>query len=112
MPRNFFRRVEVMTPVEDAALKTRLLDEILGISLRDNVKASELRQDGSYENIRADGSPLRSQMALLEAAKRASEAKPATVSVLRHAVAPEPPRPSEAPRPAEAGRPIAIPSAS
>ena len=110
MPRNFFRRVEVMTPVEDAALKTRILDEVLGIALKDNVKARVLREDGTYEAVAADGPPVRSQTLLLEAAKRASEPKAATVSVLRHATAPEPPRPSESPRTTEPPRPLAIPS--
>ena len=49
MPRNFFRRIEVMFPVEDKALKARIVDEILPIVLADNVKARKLRADGSYE---------------------------------------------------------------
>src|SRR5207248_266477 len=42
MPRNFLRRIEVMFPVEDAAIRARILDEVLGIALRDNVKAKRL----------------------------------------------------------------------
>jgi polyphosphate kinase len=49
MPRNFDRRVEVVFPVEDEALKTRIIDEILPAYLADNVKARQLRPDGSYE---------------------------------------------------------------
>jgi len=48
MPRNFFRRIELMFPVEDARLKTRLIQELLPIILSDNVKARELQSDGSY----------------------------------------------------------------
>ena len=48
MPRNFDRRVEVVFPVEDEALKARVTDEILPAFLSDTVKASELRNDGTY----------------------------------------------------------------
>ena len=49
MPRNFDRRVEVVFPVEDEGLKTRITDEILPAYLTDNVKARLLRSDGTYE---------------------------------------------------------------
>jgi polyphosphate kinase len=49
MPRNFDRRVEVVFPVEDPALKSRIIDEILPVYLADNVKARELHPDGTYE---------------------------------------------------------------
>jgi polyphosphate kinase len=49
MPRNFDRRVEVVFPVEDEALKARITDEILPVYLADNVKARLLRPDGTYE---------------------------------------------------------------
>ena len=64
MPRNFHRRVEVMFPVEDPALRGRLLDEVLGTSLRDTVKARRLRLDGTYERVEVRGEPLRSQQSL------------------------------------------------
>ena len=51
MPRNFFRRVEVMVPIESAPLKKRILRDILPAYLRDNVRARELRGDGSYVTI-------------------------------------------------------------
>ena len=46
MQRNFDRRVEVVFPVEDEALKARITDEILPAFLNDNVKARVLRTDG------------------------------------------------------------------
>ena len=72
MPRNFHRRVEVLTPVEDAKLKTRILDEVLGISASDNVKARELTAQGTYVPIPipADGQPVRSQAVFMELARR------------------------------------------
>jgi polyphosphate kinase len=47
MPRNFFRRIEVVCPVEDGNLRERIT-EILGIALADSVKARTLHSDGSY----------------------------------------------------------------
>ncbi len=48
MPRNFFRRVEALFPVEDPELRKRILQDILPIELRDNEDANELRPDGTY----------------------------------------------------------------
>ncbi|MBX7196211.1 MAG: polyphosphate kinase 1, partial [Sandaracinaceae bacterium] len=39
MPRNFHRRVEVLFPIEEPALRARIVDEILAVELRDDVKA-------------------------------------------------------------------------
>ncbi len=68
MPRNFHSRVEVMFPVEDRALKARVVSEILGLPLQDRTRARWLQADGSYR--RAEGGPgaVRSQQALCEAA--------------------------------------------
>jgi polyphosphate kinase len=67
MPRNFHRRVEAMIPVEDPALRTRLLD-ILELQLEDNVKAWSLRSDGKYERVtpKPGRPPLRSQSKFIE----------------------------------------------
>jgi polyphosphate kinase len=48
MPRNFFRRIEAVFPIEDPRLRRRVKDELLGIPLADNVKAWHLQGDGSY----------------------------------------------------------------
>jgi polyphosphate kinase len=76
MPRNFVRRVEVMFPIDDNALRDRLLGEILGTQLADNVKAQVLLPDGSYRRVTAGkGSPsVRSQETFIALArKRAQE---------------------------------------
>ncbi len=72
MPRNFHRRIEVMCPVEDAALKQRLLDDIFGLAQKDNVKARSLNADGSFSRTpqAADVIPVRSQQVLLELARK------------------------------------------
>jgi polyphosphate kinase len=69
MPRNFIRRIELMVPVDDPAIKQRLLDEVLGMALRDNVKARQLQPDDSYVMVDRPGPRVRSQHALLEAAR-------------------------------------------
>ncbi len=64
MPRNFFRRIEVAAPVEDPALKQRLLEQILGWQLADNTKASILAPDGRYSRLQVrKESKLRSSQA-------------------------------------------------
>jgi polyphosphate kinase len=71
MPRNLDRRVETIFPVEDAVLKARLLDEVLAISMMDNIKTRELQPDGSYKRIHpADGeTPIDSQLWFMERAR-------------------------------------------
>jgi polyphosphate kinase len=54
MPRNLDRRVEIMAPLKDAALRDRVFG-ILRQYLADNVKARELRADGKY--VRAGAGP-------------------------------------------------------
>ncbi len=48
MPRNFFRRVEVVFPITDAANRERVLTQILTAQLADNRQAWTLKPDGSY----------------------------------------------------------------
>ncbi len=48
LPRNLFRRIELMIPIEDGVLRERLIKEILAVPLADNVKARYLQPDGSY----------------------------------------------------------------
>ena len=67
MPRNFYRRVEVMFPIESQPLKKRILREILPAYLKDNMRARLLQSDGSYVMKQpAEGeSPYRCQYDLL-----------------------------------------------
>lgn len=97
MPRNFQRRIEVLFPVEDPALKTRLLDEVLGIGLKDNVKARQLMVDGTYAPVplQLDGQTVRSQAVLLDLARRGVSTKPNEGPVLRHVAAPNPEKPGD-----------------
>ncbi|MEM9069200.1 MAG: polyphosphate kinase 1 [Myxococcota bacterium] len=78
MPRNFHRRIEVMFPIEDDAIRRRVVDQVLGIALDDNVKASVLHSDGSYARVETpedgEGDRVRSQARFLELAKAAEVA--------------------------------------
>ena len=84
MPRNFQRRIEVMFPVEDEGLRDRVIDEILGIALKDNVKARQLQSDGRYlrkqaaQSADGDGpeASLRSQYRFMELAREKAQAGP------------------------------------
>ncbi|MFQ3593266.1 MAG: polyphosphate kinase 1, partial [Gemmataceae bacterium] len=73
MDRNLSRRVEVVFPIEQPDLKTRIIEEILAISLQDNMKAHELQPDGSYIRVKpTEGKPaIRSQQRFLELALEA-----------------------------------------
>jgi len=51
MPRNFFRRIEVVFPVEDGILRERLIHEVLRLNLEDTAKARLLKSDGSHERV-------------------------------------------------------------
>ena len=57
MPRNLDKRVEIMFPVEDPALKEQVI-HILKVQLADNVKAHILQPDGTYEKIDKRGKVL------------------------------------------------------
>jgi len=71
MPRNLDRRVETIFPVESAEIKARIVEEILSIQMRDNLKTRELQPDGSYKRLRPkDGAePLNCQTWALERAR-------------------------------------------
>jgi polyphosphate kinase len=52
MPRNLYRRVETLFPVEDESIKNSIRDDILRIHLNDNVKSRRMLSDGTYEPVK------------------------------------------------------------
>jgi len=52
MFRNLNERIEVLLPVPDPYIRRALLENMLKISLRDNVKARRLLADGTYERVK------------------------------------------------------------
>ena len=79
MPRNLFRRIEVLFPIEDGNLCDRVISEILRISLADNVKARMLGPNGAYHlpKIPAGKPRRRSQVDFMALALPRSHAKTA-----------------------------------
>ena len=58
MPRNFFRRIEVVFPVRDPALRRWITDELFVMELMDNEQARELHANGGYLPVtRPAGTP-------------------------------------------------------
>jgi polyphosphate kinase len=68
MPRNFFRRVELMFPVLAPELSSRILKEIIPLYLTDNMRARQLDKDGVFHLLHPGPGemPLRSQIQMLE----------------------------------------------
>lgn len=55
MPRNLYTRVEVVFPIEDPSIKTRIIEEILDRHINDNTKAWILQSDASYRKADSKG---------------------------------------------------------
>jgi polyphosphate kinase len=92
MTRNFQRRIEAAVPIDDPALRARVLDEVLGFALKDNVKARQLQNDGTLAPVVTTNggeppTPFQSQHQLCEAARKAAEQR---APDLRPAAPPEP----------------------
>jgi polyphosphate kinase len=86
MPRNFYRRVEVMFPIEAPDLKSRILHQIVPVILRDNVKARLLQSDGTYVRLTPAEGELRhrSQEELMQLpGATATDTAPAANGVLQ-----------------------------
>ena len=64
MMRNLDRRVEVILPIIDPAIRD-YLKEVLELYLKDNFNARVLRADGTYKKISGGGEPFDAQMAFV-----------------------------------------------
>jgi polyphosphate kinase len=73
MDRNFFRRIEIMYPILDAELKSRLIAD-LELHLADNTQAWALTPGGTYELVQPgpDEAPVSAQARLLAQLAEAS----------------------------------------
>lgn len=86
MPRNFFRRIEIVFPVEEPALRDRVVNQILAAQLADNVKASILDSDGVYSRptVKKDSKPHSSQGEFMALALGEAKARRAVRAVKRN----------------------------
>jgi polyphosphate kinase len=66
LPRNFFRRIELLYPVLNGTVAERLKREILDTALADNSHAWMLQADGSYQRLPGKGAVRRSQFEFME----------------------------------------------
>ncbi len=82
MPRNFFRRVEMVFPIADPEFRRRLIHEVLSAELRDNQDARELQPDSTYRQPArpAGEEPFCAQKFFMAAATARASAAAATLA--------------------------------
>lgn len=75
MARNFYRRIEVIFPIENKGLRDRVIEEILGGYQRDTAAAKQLRPNGSYRGTAGgrDDKPFSAQDHFLSMAMEKTE---------------------------------------
>jgi polyphosphate kinase len=70
MHRSFDRRVEIVTPILDTAIRDYIRDEVLGAYLKDEINARALNPDGTYTRIGSRSKPgFDSQMHFVTSAR-------------------------------------------
>jgi polyphosphate kinase len=85
MPRNFHRRIEILVPILDTTIRTRLIEEVLGGMLADNQKTWELGESGRYTRVqpKEGEAPVRSQLRFVELTRERLRTAETTARVSR-----------------------------
>jgi polyphosphate kinase len=76
MARNFYRRIEVVFPIEDETIRDRILNQILATYLADNTQSTQLRASGAYRPVPLSKNemPCNAQATFIEAAQQQTRA--------------------------------------
>jgi polyphosphate kinase len=59
MPRNLYRRIELLVPIDDPRLRSRIIGKYLPILLADNQEARVLHRNGAYRPVERPASAPR-----------------------------------------------------
>ncbi len=51
MPRNLYRRIETLVPIENPTVHAQVLDEVMGANLRDSAQSWTLNANGEYQRL-------------------------------------------------------------
>jgi polyphosphate kinase len=90
MPRNIDRRVEVLFPIEDAAMQQEVVDRILEIYLKDTANARLLESDGRYipriQQLKEGEAPFNAQQWFLNGRSPNGKTTPLEIKTVKQAV--------------------------
>ncbi|TDI58289.1 MAG: RNA degradosome polyphosphate kinase [Alphaproteobacteria bacterium] len=61
MPRNFYRRVETLVPIENETVHAQILEEVMLANLKDTAQSWTMNSDGTYERVKQAANPFNAQ---------------------------------------------------
>jgi polyphosphate kinase len=61
MPRNFYRRVETLVPIENETVHAQILEEVMLANLKDTAQSWIMNSDGTYDRVKQPTNPFNAQ---------------------------------------------------